>query len=125
MSEKVRAGEQEILKVKGDNESMKNELNSEIADLQNKKNMAQGELLGLEQRIVVKDEEIEKLLALQTTSVSDFESRTDQFRQTLAKAQLEIQRKDNEIKDLVTNNSQGSSQLKKDNALLEQRIELN
>ena len=98
-------------------------MNGQIEDLKSKKNMAQGELLGLEEKLILKDEEIDKLKTLQSTSVTDFESRQNQFRQTQAKMQVELQRKESEIKDLLENNT-GGKELQKDNALLEQKIGL-
>ena len=43
---------------------MKIDLSAQIEDLKSKKNMAQGELLGLEEKLIIKDEEIDKLKAL-------------------------------------------------------------
>lgn len=125
LGEKVRSAESQLLQFKQTHLQTKTELEAQVAEVESKKNVLQSELIEVQQRLMYKEEEIKRLKGQQSQTNADVEQAMKELKDKLKQANLRVKQQEDEIKDLLSTNSAGNSELKKNIALLQQRLELN
>jgi uncharacterized protein involved in exopolysaccharide biosynthesis len=82
------------------------------------------QLIGLEQKLQVKLEELHKLKTKSVDKDNEFDAQLSQFESKIKTYKNELQKRDNQIKELMDVSEKNNNMLSKDAALLQQKCQL-
>jgi len=78
----------------------------------------------LDEKVLSKNSEITKLQMNNNSKYSESKLELESLQNTVKDQELKLRKKDSEIRNILDNQVKASSDKKKDNALLEQKVEL-